>query len=241
MSKILKSILFHSSFLVCYMMTCCGQNNMAIPKEFKETPIPKKESKEWFKLNYSKNDFKVNIVNNKLVIEKNTEKTRECRLETKSGIFSGTDHGEWGGQLTFIPNDSQNTITIKKGNIKFIFLYKGKVYFIEGFAHMGINEGTIYEVNTKEHNLPYKKVVDFDDAAQAFTIYKDKLLIAAYKNFYIVKDFKKEIVFKNTFWQGLYPNSIAAFNNENVFIGIRSGIVKLDLTKKTLKFYKNAK
>ena len=75
----------------------------------------------------------------------------------------------------------------------------------------------------------------------AFAIYKDKFLIATFENFYIVQDFKKEIVFEKMFWRGLAPNSIAVLDDKNVFIGITSGIIKLDLTEKILKFYKNDK
>jgi len=56
-----------------------------------------------------------------------------------------------------------------------------------------------------------------------------------------VQDFKKELFFKETFSTSLYPNSIAVLDGKNVFLGIRSGIVKLDLTTKTLTFYKDDK
>lgn len=224
--------------LVFFISTCSGQNTILIPKEFKGTIPPKAESKEWYKLNYSKNDFEVKITNNKLQIKKNT-KERECKLKTTSGTFFGKDLGEWGGQLTFVSNDSTpKTIKIKDGNIKFIFQFKNKIYFFEGLAHMDINKGALYKLDASKNSFSYEKIIDFDDAPQAFTIFKNKLLIASYQNFYLVKDFKKQVILKNTFWGGLYPNSIAVFNERNVFIGIRSGIVKLDLTTKTLKFYK---
>jgi hypothetical protein len=75
----------------------------------------------------------------------------------------------------------------------------------------------------------------------AFSIYQDKFLIATHERFYVVKDFKKELIFQDTYWSDLYPNSIAVFDDKNVFIGMRGGIVKLDLTTKTFKFYKNDK
>lgn len=106
---------------------------------------------------------------------------------------------------------------------------------------MGYSGGAIFELNTTNNNFTFNKLVNFDDAPEAFAIYKDKFLIATHENFYIVKDFKKDLVFKETFWSSLYPNSIAAIDDKNVFIGIRSGIVKLDLTNNTLKFYKNDK
>ena len=77
--------------------------------------------------------------------------------------------------------------------------------------------------------------MEFDDAPEAFTIYGNKLLIATHRNFYVVENFKKELIFENTFWSSLYPNSIAVVDNENIYMGIRSGLVKLDLTNK--KYY----
>jgi hypothetical protein len=106
---------------------------------------------------------------------------------------------------------------------------------------MGYSGGAIFELDTTNNKFTYSKLVDFDDAPEAFTIFQDKFLIATHERFYIVEDFKKALIFENTFWSSLYPNSIAVIDDKNVFIGMRSGIVKLDLTSKTLKFYKNDK
>ncbi|QZK91723.1 hypothetical protein K5V07_14905 [Flavobacterium sp. CHNK8] len=84
-------------------------------------------------------------------------------------------------------------------------------------------------------------LLDFGDAPQAFTIYKDKFLVATYGSFFTIQNFKKELVFKKIFWNGLYPNSIAVADDKNVFVGIRSGIVKIDLKEKSFKFYKYTK
>ena len=141
-----------------------------------------------------------------------------------------------------MPADTtQKNIEIKSGNIKFIFKFKDKIYFIEGLAHLGYSGGALFELDAKDNKFTYKQLINFDDAPEAFTIYHDKFLIATHKNFYVIKDFQKELIFQDTFWSSLYPNSIAVFDDKNVFIGIRSGIVKLDLTTKTLKFYKNNK
>jgi hypothetical protein len=106
---------------------------------------------------------------------------------------------------------------------------------------MSYSGGIIFELDTIDNKFSYNRLIDFDDATEAFTIYQDKWLIATYQNFYVVKNFKKELLFKDTFWSSLYPNSIAAIDDQNMLLGIRGGIVKLDLTGKTLKFYKNDK
>ncbi len=37
-------------------------------------------------------------------------------------------------------------IEIKEGNIKFVFDFNGKIYFIEGLAHLSYSEGAIFEL-----------------------------------------------------------------------------------------------
>jgi hypothetical protein len=237
----LKRIFIALTFLTLFAITSCGQTTVTVPKEFVETVPPKAGSEEWYPLNYSHNEFGVKIIDGKLDIKKVRE-VNKCDLKITGGKLIGINRGEWGGQLTFQPEDTtKKAVDIKRGNIKFIFNFKDKVYFIEGLAHMSYSGGAIFELNTTNNNFTFTKLVDFDDAPEAFTIYKDKFLIATHENFYIVQDFKKELVYKETFWSSLYPNSIAVLDDKNVFIGMRSGIVKIDLTDKTLKFYKNDK
>ena len=215
-------------------------NTIKIPNEFKESIPPKHFSKEWDELNHSC-DFGVNIIDGKLVI-KEIETSNICKLKIDGGTLKGVNNGEWGGQLTFVPDDlSKKEIIIAEGNIRFIFLFKDKIYYIEGFSHFTFSFGAMYELNKRGSKFIVKKIIDFVDAPYAFTIYNDNLLIATSKNFYIIKGSRKYLILKNSFWRGLYVNSVVAVNDENVFIGMRGGIVKLDLTTKNYIFYKNAK
>lgn len=222
-------------------LSSCAQTHITIPSNFVETIPPKIDSDEHYTLKYSENEFAVKNINGTLEIKKAIYESN-CELKLPNGKLIGENHGEWGGKLSFQPTDTtQKAIEITSGNIKFIFNFKNKIYFIEGLAHLGMSTGAIYEIETKNDSFSFNKILDFEDAPEAFAIYQDKLLIATYSNFFVIKDFKKELIFKDTFWNGLYPNSIAVFDDKNVFLGIRSGIVKLDLTTKTLKFYKNDK
>ena len=233
----LKRIFITLTFPTLFTITSCGQSTVTIPREFVETVPPQTGSDEWYPLNYSHNEFGVKIIDGKLDIKK-VKEANNCDLKIKGGILIGINRGEWGGQLTFKPEDTTKKIVdIKRGNIIFIFNFKGKIYFIEGLAHGSYSGGAIFELNITDNNFTFTKLIEFDDAPEAFTIYNDKFLIAAHESFYVVEDFKKELVFKETFWYSLYPNSIAVLDDKNVFIGIRSGIVKLDLTTRTMKFY----
>lgn len=229
------------TILCLFSMTSYGQTSVIIPKEFVETVPPESGSDEWYSLFYLQNDFGVNITDGKLEITK-VDEVDKCELNISNGKLIGVNRGEWGGTLSFVPTDTtKSKVEIKRGNIKFIFTFKDKLYFIEGLAHLSLSSGALYELDNTDGSFTYKKLIDFDDAPVAFSIYQDKFLIASYERFYVVQDFKKELIFQDTYWSDLYPNSIAVFDDKNVFIGMRGGIVKLDLTTKTFKFYKNDK
>ena len=236
-----KTTFFILTCLVGFMLISCGQAAVSIPKEFVETNPPKPGSSEWYSLNHSKNEFEVEIINGKLEIEK-AARVHACELSISNGKLIGVNKGEWGGMLTFVPHDTlKSSVEIKSGNIKFIFLFKDKIYFIEGLAHLSTSIGALYELNSTNDSFTFTKLIDFEDAPEAFTIYQDKIFIATHERFYVIKDFNKELIFQDMFWSSLYPNSIAVLNDKNVFMGMRSGIAALDLTTKSFKFYKNEK
>jgi hypothetical protein len=97
----------------------------------------------------------------------------------------------------------------------------------------------IFEQYTATRLITFSKVLDFDNASEAFAIYKGILYVATYSRFYTVQNLVKREVVKDTFWESLYPNSIDVKDKSTVFIGIRGGIVKLDIDKQKLQFYKH--
>jgi hypothetical protein len=206
-------------------------------KPFTESEPPKLRSAEWHRLNQSLNAFSVSIVNEKLQISESKDRSNVF-LKIRNGTIIGIDKGEWGGKLIFVPLDTRKPeIEIKSGNIKSIFWYKNNIYFLEGLAHLSMSTGAMYRLAIFNNRFICIKVLDFEDAPETCAVYQDKVFIASFQNFYEIKDFKKMLIFSETFWRSLYPNSIAVFDEENIFIGIRSGIVKLNLKKKEIKLY----
>ncbi|RAU83155.1 hypothetical protein [Pontibacter arcticus] len=206
--------------------------------EFVETNLPEVSSPNWYNLNHSKHEFEVKNVNGSPQIFR-AKDTPKYELSIKGGTLIGTDNGEWGGELIYRPNNTPEKVTkIKEGNINSIFHFNNKIYFIEGLAHGVISEGALFELEFSNKKFKYRKVLEFEDAPEAVAFDKDIILIAAHSNFYIIQDLKKELVLKDTFWNSLYPNSIAVLDDKNVYLGIRGGIVKLDLVTRTLKFFK---
>jgi hypothetical protein len=210
--------------------------------DFSKSPIPVYSTDPWYVLNQSKNEFALSVKDGQLVITKVQDKSR-CEFVLPKGNLFGTDNGEWGGKLTYKPADgSKPEVKIKEGNIKYIFSFKDTVYFIEGLAHLGTNAGALYKLDTANNTFTVTKMLDFYDAPEAFAMYNNMLLVAGHQNFYIIHDnIMAEILLKDMFWRSLYPNSIAVIDEKHVYIGIRSGYVKLNLKTKDVTFYKYKK
>jgi hypothetical protein len=132
-------------------------------------------------------------------------------------------------------------LMITRGNVKSIFRYKDIIYLMGGLAHMGISAGGLIKLDIKNDSFTVSKVLDLEDAPMAMSIYHDSIFIATYERFYIITNLKKELVFKELFWAGLYPNSISVIDEDHIYIGMRSGYAKINLSKKKLDFYKYIK
>jgi hypothetical protein len=206
---------------------------------FKETTPPAINSAEWRKLNWSKFEFGVTNKDGLLLITRGPRGTR-CELKIPGGKLVGLNNGELGGKLTFKPADANKpVIEIKKGNIKFIFVLADNIYFIEEMAHAAIHKGLMYKIDTTDNKFTYTKVLDFTDEPEAYALYQGNLLLASYQNFYrIGADLKKETLVQDAFWSGLFPTSIAVLDEWHVYIGLRSGYGKLDLSTKKTTFYR---
>ncbi|WP_160138055.1 hypothetical protein [Chryseobacterium sp. c4a] len=220
-------------FVLCFCFYCAGQE-IKIPDNFMESAIPKVESKEWYGLINSKDSYAVKKENNKLVVEKNSFYKGNSELEIEDGKLIGENKGEWGGELYFQPKkDKEKIVKIKFGNIVDIFKFQNKIYFTEGFGIWG----SLYEL-TKDSVFTYRKIESFGDALEALTIFNNIIYIVSHHGFYKVVNQEAISIFRNQFWRGLYPNSVAVFDEENIFIGMRSGIAKLNIVKKEVSFYR---
>lgn len=215
-----------------------AQTDPTIPKDFVEIDVTNLSVEEKSKLNFSTKEFGVSQKKGKLIVEKRTYQSG-VTLEVPSGLLIGNNRGEWGGELMFQAKGGKNSLVkVKDGNIVQLFNYQGKVLSIEGIAHLSYNQGALYEIHAEKQPISYTKIFHFEDAPVVLEIEKDRLIIISSKNLYVVNGLEKELVFEKTFWSGLYPNSITKFDDENIFIGMRSGIAKVDLKNKKLSFYK---
>lgn len=113
------------TILVLTIGTAFGQDYKL--EDFVETNLPKVGSDAWYELNHSRNGFKVSIENGVVKVDK-ADDERDALLEIDMGRLIGSDHGEWGGKIEFIPKGTSDKKLIKEGNVKFIFRTQRRIY-----------------------------------------------------------------------------------------------------------------
>lgn len=160
-------------------------------------------------------------------------------FEWNDGKIEVWNRGEFGGEVNFIhPGLLMDTVVISNLNVVSVFRFKGEIYLLSGLLHMQDHGGAIHKFIQEGSTFRLKKIVELQSAPAAMTIYKDQLLIACHENFTLLKDWKKAWEISNTMWSSLYPNSVAAINDEEVYVGYRGGYAKISLNDRSLIYYR---
>lgn len=221
-------------------VTAYTQEVLDFPSQFVETVLPDADSDEWSKVNQSRKEYSVAIVNRQLEVRLRAEYPYTCELEVDGGKLVGNNRGEWGGELLFRPSDAQKKDrVVAKGNIHHILTYNGKLCYLEGLAHLGLDYGGLYELKKRGNSYKSEILIDLHSSPYAYAIYQNKLIVAASHRLFVINDFLVEFIFDDLSWWGFYPNSVAVLDEENVFVGMRGGVAKINLKEKKIVFYKN--
>lgn len=201
--------------------------------DFFETELPKYGHNDLHGITTSDYEFSVDKISTQLFVTK-TPRERVTEFALPNGKLKEEDHGEWGGFLKFFPYDTtQNVIEIKTGNIKFIFQCNNKIYFLEGLSHLSMHYGSMYQLDTINGHFSIKKQVDFDYPPTACAVQTDTIIVASGGYIYIFQNNRKE---KKPI-RGIYPNSMTVFDNGIIYMGIRGGYVKFNLTNNEIKYF----
>lgn len=75
-------------------------------------------------------------------------RTPDIALKVKDGWFAGSDRGEWGGDLVFIPTEGK-AIKILDFNVEDIYSFGSHLIALSGLAHMSMNNGMIHKIYRK--------------------------------------------------------------------------------------------
>lgn len=80
-------------------------------------------------------------------------------MRFSGGILMGGDRGEWGGELMFRDGGGADHRLLEE-NVKGIFKNATGAFVITGLAHLGINEGAIYDLEpTDSRGVPQPRLI----------------------------------------------------------------------------------
>lgn len=217
--------------------TNLGQIN--IPSKFKRIDFPEMDSDHWYFLNHSNLEYFVENHNNKLEVSI-INFFNDFEYNLSDGKLIGTSYPGEGEMFYFQPTDkSLKEIEIKKGNVLFVFDFKNHLYFIESIDHDECQKGILFKLEKVGNKFKYQEILEIQDTPLAFLMHFDTLYIATNSSFILINKFMQTIIIEDAIWNSLYPNSIAYFNEENIFLGLRAGIVRLDLKRLTTDYFES--
>jgi hypothetical protein len=202
--------------------------------EINEDTLPRYGRGDLFDLiNSSDIGFTVENKNGALAVYK-TSISPVCEFKLPGGKLMGENNGEWGGSLKFVPDDpSKKEIKICSGNIISIFPCKGDLFFLEGLWHLSMHSGALYKIDTLNGSFKCSLIIDFDYPPGAWAVNNDSIFVASGGNIFLVQRSKKEIVHQVDF----EINSMVMPDHRSLYLGIKSGYVKVDLLTKERVFY----
>ncbi len=225
--------------------------------DWKENPIPNKEKIE--RLNHYKKkswkvfnkenlpfarviDYSKSRIEKELPIDIAPKEFSELSFhfngnrvfqKLKDGWLIGFDNGEWGGGLYWYDNKGETNYKINNGNINDIFEINKEIFVVEGIAHLDISGGQIYKIIQEDDKWVEELFITLQLAPQVTIIDKSNNFIISNSS-QIIKiglDKKIEELIPKDKWNGwIYSNSMIIHEND-LYVGMRSGIMKIDLNK----------
>jgi len=155
-------------------------------------------------------------------------------VEVDDGYLAGFNGGEWGGELHWFSKNGKERYKISGHQIAQFIKRDNKVYAIEGLSHLGMSRGSIIEIEKKHGKWAAKEFLKLPAAPNAVQLdSKDNFIVVTSSSLLSVdKNVKINTLIKNGMWNiYLYPSSMV-IQNDVVYIGMRKGVYKFDLTTK---------
>ena len=201
---------------------------------WKMDKIPELWSNDWFEANHGE-DIYIAAKNN-VVVRTYEEYNRVYELKTGKGKIVGTNGGEWGGNIKFIPIFGSGYTLVAENFLGF-YIIENRIFAFTGIAHMDTDEGSLYELIFNNGKWKAERIIDLESEPQSYLLVDKTLYLVTNKNLFIIENDKiaKQIVAGDS-WFSLYPNSIVVINS-TVYMGARGGMFSVDLDNETIGRY----
>jgi len=173
-------------------------------------------------------------------------------VEVEDGYLVGFNRGEWGGELYWFSKNGKKKYEISGHQIVQFIERDNKIYAIEGLAHLGLTGGSIIEIKKQNRRWGAKEFLKLPTTPQAIKLdSKGNFIVVTFGTnwsfgkegngviinatpglFSIDRDANIDTLVKDGMWADyLYPSSMV-IQNDIVYIGMRKGIYRFDLSEK---------
>jgi len=171
-------------------------------------------------------------------------------IEVGDGYLVGFNRGEWGGELYWFSKNGEEKYKISGHQIVQFIKRDNKIYAIEGLAHLSTG-GSIIEIEKEEGKWIAKEFLKLPTTPEAVQLdSKGNFIVVTFGTnwsfdkggmtvinatpglFSIDREANIDTLVKDGIWGDyLYPSSMV-IQNDVVYIGMRKGVYKFDLTTK---------
>lgn len=101
-------------------------------------------------------------------------------LKHELGWLAGTDKGEWVGEVVFI-DKNKHTHFILKDNVEDIYNLGDRYFVVAGTSHLGLSDGSVYELFLKGNGWDFKKIHSLPDTPfSSWIVESGEVLINTY-------------------------------------------------------------
>ena len=153
--------------------------------------------------------------------------------KVSNGWLLWVNYGEWGGRVDWFSTDGTRHYKVSNDQIVAYAKTPQGLFAVQGLAHMSITQGTFLKLDQNAEGVwQAQTVLDLHDAPYALLADNGAFLVVTSRQLVRVSPSETPgkaaaALVPQGFWDYLYPNSLVAAPNGDLFIGMRGGVARL--------------
>ena len=154
-------------------------------------------------------------------------------VEVEDGWLVGYNAGEWGAWLWWFSPDGTKRYQISKDWVVGFFKSKAGLFALAGIDSVG---QVVRLSKGKDGQWHSEKFIDMRGGPEVGVIGADGTLTVATNDRLLRVDLtgkKIDVLLKNAFWGGLYPESMILTESGDIYVGMRHGVAKIEKMKRS--------
>jgi hypothetical protein len=154
-------------------------------------------------------------------------------LKAHDGWYLGTNRGEWGGSLFRMSNNFDQCALICRPIVNQLVEYYGRVYLIEGLAHLSSSSGHILEL---QNDLTIDTLLTLEAETPKYIVFNSQnegSLLTDSRIYRINSNMDTISLYSNSLWPYLYPSNLF-YKDDILYATMYGGIAMYSIKTKKL-------